>query len=140
MSATRESVFQTALGRIAGTRRKPLNAQAASAIGAAEHELSVIIDRVALARFKPSMDLSVTFPPLAWTQKRLHCGMVKSERSPGSHDVLELRRVNVLLEPGDLAAFNVPDVADLRVHALPCRFVRSTIAGFNNDAIASTME
>ena len=57
-----------------------------------------------------------------------------------SHHVPELRRVDVLLEPCHLAVLDVPDVADLRVHASAGRLVRPAVAGFNNDAVANAVK
>ena len=57
-----------------------------------------------------------------------------------SHHIPQLRRVDVLLEPCHFAILDVPDVADLRVHAPAGRLVRPAVAGFNNDAVASVVE
>jgi hypothetical protein len=56
-----------------------------------------------------------------------------------SHDIPKLRRVNVLLESGQLFVFDVPDVAHLRVHALARCLVRSGITRFNNDTVPRGM-
>ena len=56
------------------------------------------------------------------------------------HDMLELRRIDVLLESGHPAVFDVPDVANLRVDALTSRLVPPAVATFNDDAVASIVK
>jgi len=54
--------------------------------------------------------------------------------------VLELRRIDVLLESDQLAVFDVPDVANLRVNALTGSLVPPVVATFNDDAVASIVK
>src|SRR6185503_21258861 len=61
-------------------------------------------------------------------------GKERTSGVSGAQRGLELRRIDVLLESGHLAVFQIPDVTRLRVDALARRLVPSAVPCFNDDA------